>query len=201
MRTKKTDEERLVELEAKQAHLSKQLDGLWPHIKKLKAKIIRDHYDKVAKNGLTPKVIMGLDWAQVGNGYGDGVWEEVRAYMEKEWYKKGVMQGGYNTVTFQMAVKIVLERDRPLKGQMGISKWIPYIKPVKGAKYVGIFEHTLGVDGAYGLRIEDDKCVLQKTVYGHTRDLDTFDTLKKAMERIYQHHSYRYGERKEGEDY
>lgn len=190
----KTDEERLAELEEKQAHLNKQLEGLWPHIKRLRAKIIRAECDKLTRKGLTPKAIMAMNWEQVGSGYGDGVWEEVQKYMET-WRERGVRQDGYDSETKQMSLGIVLDGNRPLKDQMGIAKWIPYIKPTQGVTYIDILEHTLSEHGIYVLRIEDDKFILQKTTYGRTKDLKTFDTLKDAMKYIYDHHPY---QRKKG---
>jgi hypothetical protein len=131
------------------------------------------------------------DWADILHSeYHDSLCKSN--YRQEKLRDIGLESSGFFQDTNQAAIQIRLINGKPEtknKTLKGISTLLPYIKPIKGQIRFCIFESTLCEYGIYNL-VLGKKWELTFTRYSHTTTEKTFDTLKEAIEYIYENHYY-----------
>lgn len=117
---------------------------------------------------------------------------ELHRYRNEMLRSIGLSSSGYFPETKQAAIQLTLIKGKPetkAKTLKSLSMLLPYIKPVAGTLRFGIFEHTLCEYGIYTL-VLNKKWEIHFTRYSHTTTEQSFDTLKEAIEYIYENHYY-----------
>lgn len=111
---------------------------------------------------------------------------------------------GYNPRTGQTAIKVGLTKGKPEVTETilkGLNFLLPHILPAdkEGYKFINLFEHTLSEHGTYYLAVFDDRTELRQDRYHRTHKLQTFPSLKEALDYCQEHVWYDGGV-EEGED-
>jgi hypothetical protein len=104
----------------------------------------------------------------------------------------GVSSHGYHPEVNQTAIQLKLVKGKPetkSKTIKAIITLLPHLIPVNGIIRFSILESTCGEYGIYQL-IMKKKWELIFTRYGNTSIQKTFDTLKEAIDYIYENHYY-----------
>lgn len=97
-------------------------------------------------------------------------------------------KGSYNSNSNQYILNIAIEFDNQIKSTAEyIDTVLPYIK---GKVYFSLSENTLAEFGVYSVSTENNKFVLNKTTYGCTKTLHTFDNSLELIEYIAMYHKY-----------
>lgn len=137
---------------------------------------------------ITPEIFMSLDWNLV-----TFKWFQVLDQWFRDNYRnKGLYKGTVWSETDQVALQVMFDQNYPLDDQLGILDFLPFIKPTKkGAKLVGIFEHTCSQYASWMLEIFEDRVELIRTRWTDRK----FKDLQEALHYVYQHHPYKLKEK------
>lgn len=115
------------------------------------------------------------------------LYERLNKYLEQY----GLRSSGYFPDTNQRSVQFAFYATDDIDLiEEGLNKVIPFLKPLPkiGRKIVDFMEPTLSEYGTWNLQIAD-KYYINKTTYGRSEDIKTFDTLREALEYIEENHN------------
>ena len=179
------------ELKDKRAPLYAERDALTDKIMKLSKRIekLRSEKEKEQmKQPMTPEEEMKYFLFEDGSVSG----ERYKA-REKYWIDKGLWQSGYFPEIEQVNIKLMLykgEKDNLVQTVSVLEQVIPLLKPCKGVKRLGIFEHTCSEDGSWSVEISENSFDLIVHRW-HRKTVDkSFDNLQDLVEYVQQYHYY-----------
>lgn len=177
----------------RETELTQQNQKLRAKIEILTNQIISNNEElkKIAETRIPEPIT--IDWVMRPIAYREA---DIGHDKVHEWFSKYFNQGVYyNGLTilgedrYQRAVSIKLERSRPLKEQMAIKEFIPYIQPgYQGNRTVRVFESTLSEYGVYS--VNTDNYELGITRYGSYSTIKSFSSIDELLEYVYKHHYY-----------
>ena len=179
-------------------------------LQRAEAKISKAKIDKLFDNGkkVNAKSIMAIDTM------GESSYAQYYRSMEDYIVKQPGCWPGLNFYLYndpqnsQKEIKVMFDQDKSFNKQLGILKFIPYLKPVvsrdlktKAAdKIIGIFEAGLAENGVYNLQLHGDEWRIVHAYY--TRETVKFKDkdLKKALHYAYERLPYKGKSVRERED-
>jgi hypothetical protein len=199
---------RITEIETELAQLRERSNTLSDEWNQLKGQALEARMATLLGDtkDLTLALVMQIDMNELGNSqYGGSWWKIVTSYLDEQCRDgqplDGLYRGGSNPEAGgQAGFKIKLDQNRPLDEQCGLTAILPLITPVKGWKYLSIFEHTLSAGGSWGLRVSEDgktaevwgsRDLRYVTEYGDKRVKPEYTgDVDGALAYLYQWHPY-----------
>lgn len=196
------DTEQYNTIEAQILTLSQERDSLFEAQKPINERIVQVNTElrklQDAKDQLKIDTFTDEDWGWLLAN--DGIDSDARYKFRNQQLEELELQSsGYYPETQQSSIHIRLKKredERLLKVYEGLVKILPFIKPLskdleKGWKRIGIMEKTLSQYGIYTLLVGEGACAIEKTTYGRSTVLATFDTLLEALRYIQKHVYYK----------
>lgn len=180
------------EIDDQVTKLQDQWNEVIASISPLQEKASRLYTEITALRNKKDKIIFAsknkVDWAWLLEMYPEST--AKNEFRKKQFQKLGLMpSAGYWVDTTQAVVKIRLNKHelstspyKNAKQLKGVKKLLPFIKVgEKGFKRIGIFEHTLSINGGYCMGVFDDGQV--QIIHTYSNPIK-FKTLEDAFEYV-----------------
>jgi hypothetical protein len=171
-----------------------------------------DRFDRDRKKALGPNLdvatYMKLRYADTTRPF----FKRYHDWYRREWeYQRGVGGEIWHSESEQAMPQLMLYRDEPLDGQLGILEWLTQAERVTmrvrlpgsqgestvTGKYVHIFEHTLASSGGYVMFVRGDDNTDVLLLRSERWVEKMFADVMEALRYIQQHHFYEIKRRRE----